>query len=135
MIEGWNGDEYIVLFSEEESSLMASACGLTAMLPGFSLSGLRAWQDFIVRDQAGATFIVPSVPLDRQYVEAFKLPEPSDLPPDARLAGKVKWLVKPLIFGGSPVAESNVSWISHHQHAELVRWWNEQYRAVKAAQG
>ena len=134
MLEGWHGDEYIILFSGEEALAIANACELNAMLPGFSVLGLRGWQDFIVQDQAGATFTIPSVPLDTRYIASFNLPDPSDLEPDARLAGKVKWLVKPLVFGGSPEAEDNVSWVTHHQHGELVRWWNEQYRSAKASQ-
>ncbi|OED13445.1 hypothetical protein [Burkholderia sp. A2] len=134
MVEGWHGDDYIVLFVDEEASATASACGFNTALPGFSLLGLRGWQDFIVEDEAGATFTIPCVPLDTRYLASFNLPVPGDLEPDPRLAGKVKWLVKPLIFGGSADAEENVSWITHQQHGELVRWWNEQYRFAKTSQ-
>jgi hypothetical protein len=134
MLEGWHEDEYIILFEVEEALAIANACELNAMLPGFSVLGLRSWQDVIVQDQAGATFTVPSVPLDRQHIVSFHLPDPSELQPDAQLVGKVKWLMKPLVFGGCPEAEDNVSWVTHQQHGELVRWWNEQYRSAKASQ-
>jgi len=134
MVEGWHGEDYIVLFADEEASATASACGFNTALPGFSVLGLRGWQDFIVQDEAGATFTIPSVPLDTRYLASFNLPVPYDLEPDPRLTGKVKWLVKPLIFGGSSDAEENVSWVTHQQHGELVRWWNEQYRFAKAGE-
>ena len=85
------------------------ACELNPMLPGFSVLGLRGWQDFIVQDQAGATFTILSVPLDTRYIAPFNLPEPFKLQPDAQLVGRVKWLVKPLVFDASPEAEDNVS--------------------------
>ncbi|MBR8047124.1 hypothetical protein [Burkholderia multivorans] len=126
MVEGWYGDDYIVLFTYEEALATASACGFDTALPGFAVLGLRGWQDFIVRDEAGATFTVPSVPLDTRYLASINLPAAHELEPDSRLAGKIKWLVKPLIFGGSPDAEENVSWVTYREHGALVRWWNEQ---------
>jgi hypothetical protein len=134
MLEGWHDDEYIILFEGDEALAIANACEFNAMLPDFSVLGLRSWQDFIVRDQAGATFTIPSVPLDTRYIASFYLPDPSELQPDAQLVGKIKWLVKPLEFGGSPEAEDNVSWVTHQQHGELVRWWKEQCRSAKASQ-
>lgn len=95
---------------------------------------LQSWHDFIVQDQAGAAFTIPTVPLNTRYLASFNLPDPSKLEPDTRFVGKVKWLVKPIVFGGSPVAEDNVSWVTHQQHGELVRWWNDQYMAAKGLQ-
>lgn len=89
MLEGWHEDEYIILFEGEEHLAVARACELNATLPGYSVLGLRSWHDFIVQDQAGVTFTIPSVPLDARYIASFKLPVPSELQPDARLAGKV----------------------------------------------
>ncbi len=133
MREGWLGDEYIVLFSDDESSAFADACDLGTTLPGFAALGLRGWHDLIGRDETGQTFTIPSVPLDRKYIAAFDLPDASRLKADERFVGKVRWLVKPLVFGGSPDAESNIAWVTHQQHVELVRWWNEQYRVAKAS--
>jgi hypothetical protein len=134
MNEGWHRGEYIILFARDEASAISKACDFGAMLPGFSVLGLRGWQDFIVQDEAGATFSVPSVPLDAQYLAAFKLPSPSTLKPDARFAGIIQWLIKPLAFGGSPDDQDNVTWVTHQQFGELVRWWNVQHRSAKAAQ-
>jgi hypothetical protein len=38
--------------------------------------------------------------------------------PDDRYTGKVRWFVKPIVFGGDAQAESNVQSVSHAQHAE-----------------
>jgi hypothetical protein len=40
--------------------------------------------------------------------------------------------VKPLIFGGDPSSHENQTWITHEQHAQLVRYWNDMYRSLKA---
>ncbi len=68
MTEGWHGDDYIVVFGHDEAFAISKACELDSTLPGFSVVGLRSWQDFIVEDQAGGTFIVPTVPLDARYI-------------------------------------------------------------------
>lgn len=87
MTEGWHGDDYIIVFGHEEAFAISKACDLGSTLPGFSVLGLRSWQDFIVQDQAGATFTIPSVPLDARYLAELNFPEPSDLEPDARFVG------------------------------------------------
>ncbi|KJZ51346.1 MULTISPECIES: hypothetical protein [Pseudomonas fluorescens group] len=33
---------------------------------------------------------------------------------------------------GDPTDKTNVAWITHEQHAELVVWWNEQYKRAGA---
>ena len=38
--------------------------------------------------------------------------------------GKIKWYVKALVFGGDPQSALNVIWVTHDQHAELVKYWN-----------
>jgi hypothetical protein len=43
----------------------------------------------------------------------------------------MKWYIQPLFFGGDPLSEENVTWVSHTEHAELVRWWNNVYFSVK----
>jgi len=48
--------------------------------------------------------------------------------PDERFRGKIKWYVKPIMFGGSPTAKENMAWLSYEQHAEAVRWWSKFYR-------
>ena len=132
MREGWHGNTFITLFDGSEALVFAEACGFRSGLPSYSLIGLRGWQDFIVRDPAGATFTIPAVPLDPQYITPFAMPDPVDLEADARFAGKVQWLIKPLVFGGSADDKDNETWVTYQQHGELVRWWNQQYWAAKA---
>lgn len=128
MMEGWQGDDYLILFDEEESRSATGRYRLEDSLPGFWIVGLRGWDDFIVLDGEGNTHTVPTVPLDRKYLEAFSLPASMSLRSDARFTGKIKWYVKPLIFGGDPQANENLAWLTHEQHAELVVWWNATYR-------
>ena len=86
-----------------------------------------------MRDSSGRTFSLPTVPLEARHLSSFSIPEASSmLRADARFDGKIKWYVKPIAFGGDPGAEQNVVWVSHEQHAELVRWWNDQFRSVKS---
>lgn len=132
MTEGWIDNVYIAMYEPGEAESFERACKFDSLLPGYSVVGLRGWQDFIVTDSTGSAFIVPTVPLEAEYLEPFEIPVAGKLTPDNRLAGKVRWLVKPLAFGGSPDQHDNVTWISHQQHAELIGWWNNQYRAAKA---
>ena len=131
MREGWRGDDHLILFDETEVSAASHRYSISDFLPGFGLVGLRGWGDFIVRDSAGSTFCVPTVPLDPQYLSPFSLPDGAvALQPDVRFESKIKWYVKPIVFGGDPSAGDNCVWVSHEQHAQLVRWWNDQYRAL-----
>jgi hypothetical protein len=132
MREGWHGNTFIAVFEGSEASAFAEACDFQSGLPGYSLIGLRGWQDFIVQDQAGVNFTIPTVPLDPQYITPFTMPDPVDLEEDARFTGKVQWLLKPLVFGASGDDKDNETWVTYQQHSELVRWWNQQYWAAKA---
>ena len=130
MREGWVEDEYLVLFEESEAAAMADAYGVSVSLPGFKLIGLRGWDDVLVRDENGNIFSVPSVPLDKDHLAPFQVP-PVNLERDDRFAGKIKSFVKPVIFGGDPRIGDNLMWVSHEEHAQLVRWWNKYYRDLK----
>jgi hypothetical protein len=46
---------------------------------------------------------------------------------DDRFAGKIKWYVKPIRFGGDPTAKDNMKWLSRDDHVQAVRWWNKFY--------
>jgi hypothetical protein len=131
MKEGWLNDDYLVLFSEEEVDAISSKYGISQSLPNYALVGLRGWDDFIVQDSRGALFTVPTVPIGKEHIEPFSLPENPSLKSDGRFTGKIKWYVKPLVFGGDLKDSENLIWVSHEQHAELVAWWNNQYRALK----
>lgn len=98
MVEGWRGDDYLVLYTNEETSGAEARYGFIDLLPGFRLLGLRGWDDFIVVDEKKKTFCVPTLPADPKYLSPFVIPSDlHSLQSDARFSGKIKWYVKPLI--------------------------------------
>ncbi len=135
MIEGWYGDDYLVLF-EERATALDQAYGLSAAVPGYRLVGLRSWDDFIVEDSTGARFTVPTVPLVHEHLAPFTAPKgPARPDPDAKVQGRIKWYIKPIVFGGDPKSGDNVTWITLEQHVQLVAWWNKMYHDVKEGRG
>jgi len=125
--EGWLGDEYLILFEDHEVPAVTKLYRLDEWLPEFAIVGLRGWDDFIVRDTHGGTHTVPAVPLDRELLAPFDIPEHATLEPDDRYKGKIKWYVTPLVFGGDASTEDNVVWLDQEKHAALVAWWNAKY--------
>ena len=133
MKEGLLGNDYLILFDEAEVAPFTASYGIEQYVAGVSIVGLRGWDDFIVVDQKRKIFTVPSVPLLQKYLQPFQLPvDLGALQADARFTGKIKWYVKPVVFGGDPKLGENLTWINHEQHAQLVRWWNDQYKSVSA---
>ncbi|HWR16092.1 MAG TPA: hypothetical protein VN577_14790 [Terriglobales bacterium] len=130
MREGWSGDDYVVLFSEDDLPSVAQRYGIADMLPGYRVIGLRGWDDFIIEDPKGGIFTVPTVPCDLKHIARFHPLDEDQLVADARFVGRVKWYVTPIAFGGPPSAPENIAWITHGQHADLVRWWNNKYREL-----
>ena len=136
MREVWHGADYLVLFDEAEVGAASERYEVLRLLPGFKVLGLRGWDDFIVRNATGQTYSVPTLPLDTQYLSPFSVPEGETvLHPDGRFTGKVKWYVKPIVFGGDAGVGENLVWVSHEEHAQLVKWWNDKYRSLKAQPG
>ena len=135
MTEGWNGDNYLVLFSSEEAQSTSQRYGITALLPGYRIVGLYFWDDFIVQNENGDTFTLPTVPCDSTELARFQVPAAHELVPDDRFAGKVKWYTKPIKFGDDPTANENTTWVTLAQHEELVRWWNTLYRDLTPNRG
>jgi hypothetical protein len=136
MKEGWYNDHYLVLFDEqEEAARMAESYGIAQYLPGYSLVGISGWDNFVVQDAQHQLFIVPTVPMDSQHLSPIALPIDSRaLKPDGRFQKKIKWYVQPIVFGGDPQAEHNMTWLSIEQHTEAVRWWNRKYCEIKQQQ-
>ena len=136
MIEGWSEESYLVLFDPADADALSSAYALSESLPGYRLIGLLFWDDFIVEDAHGAKFTVPTVPSIQKYVQPFVDEIPAhdsiSLRADGRFTGKIRWYITPLIFGGDPQAEQNISWIDLKSHAAAVKWWNQKYREVAA---
>jgi hypothetical protein len=134
MQEGWFRDDYLILFGESEIEAASQRYGLSDYLPEHRLRGLVGWDDFLVRDASGQILRIPTVPLVAQYLEPYELAENTPpLEPDARFTGQIKWYVKPIVFGGDPRVGSNLVWVSHTQHAQLVLYWNQFYRWMTPA--
>ncbi|MCU1243307.1 MAG: hypothetical protein JWO71_4033 [Candidatus Acidoferrum typicum] len=131
MIEGWNGDDYLIFFAEGERAAAENRYAFSALLPGFKLIGLRGWDDFIVQDKTGSTYCIPTVPVDLQYLSPFAVPATEGLSPDPRFTGKIKWYVKPIVFGGDPAVSTNLIWVNHEEHGHIVKWWNDLYRSLR----
>ena len=131
MQEGWCGEDHLIIFADSEVDPVSERYAMPALLPGYRILGLRGWDDFVVQDAANRTYSIPTVPLDLQYLSPFNIPPNVELLKDERFEGKIKWYINPIVFGGDPKAEDNITWVSHEEHAELVRWWNNLYRSVK----
>jgi hypothetical protein len=132
MKEGLVRDDYLILFDELEVATVTDRYAFSRLLPGYQVLGLCGWEDFIVRDSQGKTFSIPTVPLHPQYLAPYIIPEGlGNLSPDAQFAGRIKWYVKPVVFGGDSTIGENVTCVSLEEHTQLVRWWNDLYRSVK----
>jgi len=132
MNEGWQNDDYLIVLTQDESIAAMEAYRFEHYLPGHTLLGLRNWNDFIVINACGVMFTVPTLPLDASCATPYALAQQITLEPDARFTGKIKWYLKPLVFGGDPTDKAYTVWITLEQHAELVIWWNEQYKSAIA---
>jgi hypothetical protein len=131
MHEGWHHNNYFVLFSDPVAA--SERYAIARWLPGFTVVALQSWDHFVVRDAEGATFSVPTVPIAKEFLSPTSIPTgDAALRHDARFTGKIKWYLKPIVFGGAPDLSENLIWITHDEHAKLVVSWNEKYRALKA---
>ncbi|HEX8713606.1 MAG TPA: hypothetical protein VF730_17145 [Terracidiphilus sp.] len=133
MREGWVGEEYLILFEADELQNAPARYSFPELLPGYTLLGLRSWDEFSVHDNTGHLFTVPTVPVSAIHLVPFQAPGVDQVwTADERFSGKIKWYLKPLVFGGDPLSQQNQTWISHDQHAQLVRYWNNMYRSMNA---
>jgi len=132
MVEGWFKDEYLILFERGEVPTASERYFIERWLPGYEVIGLRSWDDLLIRNSAGQVFSAPCVPLSADYMSPVAtLPRADALSSDTRHSGQIKWYVQPLVFAGSPTDSSNVQWVSHEHHGQLVVWWNERYLQLK----
>ena len=134
MKEGWYHDHYLILFEDGEIQQKERVYGLDCRLPGHGLLGLVGWDDFLVLDRANQKlYRVPTIPISSQHKKEW--PHSVDataLKPDARFQGKIKWYLKPIVFGGDPNDGENMTCISDNDHVQAVRYWNETYSHVAA---
>ena len=121
------------MFDQSEAIAASERYGTHSVLPAHLIVGLRGWDDFLVCNSKGLLFTIPTVPFDSKYLapSALRIDE-SALRVDPRFAGKIKWYVKPIAFGGDPAADENTTWVNHQQHTELVRWWNDLYARMNS---
>jgi hypothetical protein len=133
MKEGWFNDDYWILCEDQsEAERITRQYGISQYLPGHFIVGLKGWDDFILCDNTEHYFMIPTVPLDVCQLSDFQLPSDTlrlESSPD--LAGKIKWYIKPLVFGGDPESEGNMTWVDMESHQKLVRWWNQKYLELK----
>ena len=132
MVEGWLGDEYLILFDTSEVGAASDRYAISRWLPAHQVIGLRGWDDLLIKNHMGQVFSVPSVPISAEYVAPFPVASNPTLSPDSRFTGKIKWYVQPISLGGDPTSDANTTWVSHEQHGQLVAWWNERYSTFKA---
>ena len=126
--EGWQDRHYVLLLEPAE----AKAYGLDHYLPKHRIVGLLDWDDFIVEDAAGRRFTVPTVPLDPKHLKELLTPLSfGELAPDPKCAGKIRWHVTPIVLGGDPKAEDNVTWLALADHQAAVKFWNEKYQQLR----
>lgn len=131
MKEGWNSDSYVIVFTDDEAASVTQAYGIEKYIPGHRIVAILGWDDFIVEDTGGQRFKVPTVPLDLKHRKLLTDGTNWDvLEPDDRYTGRIKWHIKPLIFGGDANIGPNMAWVDHPQHQQLVRFWNDKYREM-----
>jgi hypothetical protein len=132
MKEGWFNDNYwAICETPQEAKDITVLYGLTDYLPGYSIVGMKGWDDFILADWESQYHIIPVLPLDRKYLKPFHFPAQTfRLEKDERFTRKIKWYVQPTVFGGDPSSEGNILWLSLDEHAKAVKWWNKLYLDV-----
>jgi hypothetical protein len=132
MKEGWHNDDYLILFDGPEVEQKERDYGFARRIPGYTLLGLVGWDDFLVMERASQRlFLIPTIPVSSEQRKEWPHSiDPAALKPDERFRGKIKWYVKPILFGGDPNPGENIVWISHDDHVQAVRYWNEMYSHV-----
>jgi hypothetical protein len=129
MKEGWYNDDYLILFEGSEAEDKERDYEIDRLLPGHRLLGMVGWDYFLVMNRENQrVFRVPTIPLILKEKEEW--PHKVDLAalkPDERFQGKVKWYLKPVVFGGDPNPGGNLVWISHENHVQGVKYWNQMY--------
>jgi len=107
---------------------MTGIYGVRENLPGYTVVGLRVGT-FHRHGWEAAVLHHPYRPAGKRAPGAVSVfGRPRSDQPDARFSKKVKWYVKPIMFGGDASAKENMIWVTYEQHAELVRWWAKMYR-------
>jgi len=132
MTEGWNKEQYFILAdSLNESKKLTELYGISESIPEFIIVGLLGWDDFILCNKNDEYYRVPTVPAIKENLEPFTFPEsPMKLESSPKYQKRIKWYIKPIVFGGSPEDPENMRWISIEEHSKLVKFWNNTYREI-----
>ena len=131
MKEGWNSDSYLILFDQDEVNTITESYGIPTYLPGYKVVAIQGWDDFIVENTNGERFIVPTIPLTEKHLTPFHGSNGwTSLKSDLQRAGKIKWYITPIVFGGDPNQGPNLTWIDFSTHQQAVRYWNDLYRDI-----
>ena len=130
MKEGWHNDQHYILYeSKEECEIATKDYEIAQSLSDQYIVGLLGWDYFILCSLTSEYTTVPTVPLIPKEQQPFQFPSgPMTLEADPRYENKIKWYIKPIIFGGSPEDQTNIQWVTHEQHRDLVKYWNNLYR-------
>lgn len=122
MKEGWHNDDYLILFEIKEIQQKEEGYEINRFLPGYSLLGMVGWDYFLVMDRENQRlFRIPTIPIVLTEKQAWNHKiDLEALKPDGRFQGKVKWYLKPIVFGGDPNPGNNMTWISHEDHVQAM---------------
>jgi hypothetical protein len=127
MKEGWSSTKYWIIFENEEIIELTRRYDIAKYLKGYRILGLVGWDDFILEDKNNNHYTVPTIPINRKFLEPIDYSSSLRLEDDVNLRGKIKWYIKPLIFSGDPNAKDNIIWINMDEHIKLIKWWNDRY--------
>jgi hypothetical protein len=131
MTYGWYNDIHYNLFSPDEVDIYLKKNALQKYFSSYQLVGLVGWDDFLLK-QNNSYYTIPTVPIDFKYLSEFDFNLNIDeLKNDKNITDKIKWYIKPLIFGGDPKLGENIQFIDLGTHAELIAFWNKTYCSLK----
>jgi hypothetical protein len=132
--DGWLNNDFFIILDELEVKSWSERYAISTMLPGHQIVGLKGWDDFVIRNNDGHLFLVPTVPCVREYVQPFgNLIVDFELKPAPSFSAKIKWYTQPIVFGGDPTSQENMTWVTFDQHSDLVKWWNEKYQEIQGS--
>jgi hypothetical protein len=83
---------YLILFeNEHEQAEITAGYHLQKYFPGHRILAILGWDDFVVINEAGEYFRVPTVPLVQKYLGKYEFPyQNAKLEADERFTGKIK---------------------------------------------
>lgn len=133
--EGWLADEYVRIYSASLRKDIASLYGFNEFLPDYELWG--SWGcDALCLGFDSKLYCVPWIPLSETHrqeaypsVEALNsaLQSLHAATPTYEHFGKEVHFITPIVFGGQPGDDANITMIDQDAHAQICRYWNNLY--------